>query len=832
MGAPAAGDCPQSRRTRPGRSFNVRAVADAPQLLFGSAVRVDVQAETTFGAFVRAQLLPRGIQGMVPDDASFASLLDEIWNADANQYLRQGVGDGDRGHAPAGDTTTATWCLYPDEWVYLPILEVQSPGWRIRRLTVSTSDAGRACDLIAQFCLEKDLVLPAVSGAPTSDATPAIPPDALEGYLYNSLLRRGLQSEFVYFYAASPLASNLDVPPSTPAGGVTTVNGRATPLWLPRFWHYIDRIRGIAGAHAGNARELHELSVDGRFVVAALGLLDKVLALYQRDCAPGPPPSGVLDATLQNIANAYSPDHGLTLDIDALRRALPDLRSKARRELVDTPAWPAIAHFNATLAQLKALETEDAFQEIYAQFDADRALYPRTAQAFQLALADFVNARSIDPDGDSAVLALLNAFLKGVAGDSPITKEIALAFSGAGIPQAAQARDEASAIANLTAFSVGNTPGPASLWVSLTRLGLVTSIGTFGPKAAGQTSSQWRASYRDYMARLAAASGITAATLAKLEGKAGITPNRQPGKLARAFASAAFGAEELAKKTQSGPWMTTGMGLLSLWGIYAGLKQVEDEKGGLGAYVMDGAAIAQAGGELAGAVVQVMGSPAVMTECSSIASFLGASFDAGKGMAMFRKLSEDLLGPALGTFVGLYGVAQVVQGATANGGVDWSKVGSGAGAFFQSAGYWADVLVTRQAKLLVTETAIEIAGVAVDAELLLGLGAAFNVAGIVVGVIVIAATHKDLVMKAAYALFTPGPQKWVDTVLKQLKVTKAIVTGSAALVNGISQAQAASDQSTYVTWMVGPDTEKALRALGLGDDDLSLLRSIPATPGG
>jgi hypothetical protein len=175
--------------------------------------------------------------------------------------------------------------------MYLPLVEVQSPGWRRHTVQVSTADTATACADIAQYAQERGLILPSTSGDAVEDAAPSIRPETLESYLYNSLLRAGQQADVAYFYAASPAAARIDAPPSTPAGGSSQVSGQATPSWLLAFWHVIDRIRHAAAAHAEAARELHNLPVDGRLVVAAIGLFDHVLAIYERERQPGPPPS-------------------------------------------------------------------------------------------------------------------------------------------------------------------------------------------------------------------------------------------------------------------------------------------------------------------------------------------------------------------------------------------------------------------------------------------------------------------------------------------------------------------------------------------------------------
>ena len=60
--------------------------------------------------------------------------------------------------------------------------------------------------------------------------------------------------------------------------------------------------------------------------------------------------------------------------------------------------------------------------------------------------------------------------------------------------------------------------------------------------------------------------------------------------------------------------------------------------------------------------------------------------------------------------------------------------------------------------------------------------------------------------------------------------SKAVTTGPDDMRSALADAKSSADSSTFVVWPIGDDTEKRLRAFGLGDDDLSLLRSIPVQP--
>jgi hypothetical protein len=182
---------------------------------------------------------------------------------------------------------------------------------------------------------------------------------------------------------------------------------------------------------------------------------------------------------------------------------------------------------------------------------------------------------------------------------------------------------------------------------------------------------------------------------------------------------------------------------------------------------------------------------------------------------------------------GASGIFQVAQGISDQ---DWNsgkwKVASGASSILMSLGYWVDVLVTNRAKAFALQLAAEdvVLGLG-STELLLGLGSAFNIAGILVGIIVIAATHQDQVMKIAYALFAPGPRKWVDTLLQQIGVTRVVAQASSGLKGAVANLQATADRGFFVTWVIRDSTLRELQALGLNDDDVGLLRSIPVQVG-
>jgi hypothetical protein len=529
---------------------------------------------------------------------------------------------------------------------------------------------------------------------------------------------------------------------------------------------------------------------------------------------------------LQSVADARSPDHGLTLDIRRLRAALPALRSKARQALVDAPSWPAIAHFHATLSNLTDIESDPGFAALYAQFDADRTRYPATEQAFQIAVADYVHARVVAPDSDGPATDLLKAFWDLQAGDSPMLQEIVAVFSGR-TQKYSQALDETTALANLTALSVGNTPGPSALWVSLSRLSLVVSIGSFDPQS-GQTGTAYRKAYRDYMARLANAAGITDSVLQELEEKARIKPSRLPGKIAKAFAAAAAGAEQIASEKQAGVAWTSGMSLINLWGILAGLRQYKlDRNHGKrwAVIALDFASTTQAGVGLAADVAQILATQADRAACDTTARALTVGFESARTGLFFGGVVK-LLGHVNGIFAGLFGFFTMYEGVT---NASQLETTSGLSSVLMSAGYWADVWVTSRAKaFVVQEASLTVAGTAIDADILLAAGSVLNVAGILIAVTLLAYTNQNALLAALRALSAPGPMKWVDAVLQQLGAALVIATAPSDVRAALAQVRDAANGSTFVTWPISDRVQNELRAWGATDNDLSMLRSIPA----
>jgi hypothetical protein len=160
------------------------------------------------------------------------------------------------------------------------------------------------------------------------------------------------------------------------------------------------------------------------------------------------------------------------------------------------------------------------------------------------------------------------------------------------------------------------------------------------------------------------------------------------------------------------------------------------------------------------------------------------------------------------------------------------EAGSGLSSVLMSAGYWADVWVTSRAKaFVVQEAALTVAGTAIDADILLAAGSVLNVAGILIAVILLAYTNQNAVLAAFRTLSSPGPRKWVDAVLQQVRAALVIATAPSDLRIALAQVCDAADRSTFVTWPMSDRVQNELRAWGATNDDLSILQSIPVLGG-
>lgn len=798
-------------------------------LVFDKPVRVD--SRTSIGDFVAGRLGSRSNGQVALDQVTVDALSEEIWSSEANTHLHQ----GDRRHART-DGKTSSLELLPDEWIYLPMQDVDAPDWQLQFIEVDTDNAATACTDVSQWALENGVLLPPVSGA-DPNGPPSIDAEVLKSYLFNSALRQGLTATNAYFYFAQQGSSSVDAAPTTPTGGSSQTNGVATPAWFLGFWHYIDRILDESRQHSRAFNALHDIISDGKTVVGLVDVLDRLMSVMDRVLAPPPPATGVFGRAAQAFGAAYSPDHGLTQDIADVHAKVRALRATAESDLVDNPTYPEVKNFQNSLARLSKIENEDAFKTLYAAFDAERQKYPATEQAFQVALAAYVQARTLDPSTAAVSKPFLDAFISGVAGASPMTQEIAKVFTA----DPKKKIDDATAIAMLT---VGGPPGPPSLWVVLTRLSFISSLRDLAVAPAKNKRGNARV-LKDYVEKLATASGVPKEKLQEWENR---PPQRAqtPSSEAKATAARVAAAEEVAAATQSGPKFMAALSVMNLWAIYSAFGSTEedvrkalaspddaarcwldagsDAVGGAAAganLTADVASLAVTGAKAEGALRAVN-----LLEQIFKPETVSAGLDR---VASIAKVAGDVAG-----FAALaLGALQIAQGLAAKDGVDRWKVAQGAGSIAIGIGYWLDVLVSRRAAQFVVEQGVkwgigEIATVAVGETVLLALGSIVTVAGILITIVAIAATHWDEIMAVLTAWATPGTRKFCEGFLKQLNTCHAVKAGPSSVRDAVDAALQASAKAVYVTW-AAPDSE--LAGLGLGESDLTLFKSIPVLVG-
>lgn len=801
--------------------------ADESTLVYRSAKRVD--AEITLGSFLAGQITPQLNAGVTLDADTLDALTTEVWHSDANTHLQRDAAAGGRPHQPSSDTKTSSLQLFPDEWIYLPVMEAASPDWQLQSVAVDTDDVGKACSLIGTWAVENKFLLP-MSGPTAPDAPPSIDPDTLKSYLLNSAFRQGLLAKNAFVYVTSPSAVTVDAAPTTPAGGVSPAPARATPAWLVPFWQYIDRMVDQAQQHRQAFEALHTILVEGKLVFGLTDLIDRVMSLMEREMAPPPPSPGVLGAMADGFAAGFSPDHGMRQNIADVHAKVRALRTAAKQDLVDNPTFPEIKQFDASLARLEALAQEPAFLQLYQAFDAERANYPQTETAFQIATAAYIDAWVLNPNAGDVISAVVDAYLQGKPGKSPITKEVAKVFNQ---PPRKYA-DDAAAIIALTA---GNAPGPPTLWVTVTKLAFVAEIQKIAvdPKAPRRGNPRV---LKDYMKKLVYASGVAEEVLEEWE--ADQPKSRMPPTVARAVARRMTATDEVVGRTQSGSGAMLGLSLLNLWAIYSAIATGFDDAGeaneaeNADEYVKKWLNVV---GDAAG------GSSALLGLSADVAKIALNRVTAKAAVATAPLLKEALekqivalgeLAGRFGFYVGFLGTATAVfQLYKSSKQQDtWGKVAAW-GNLAAAVGYWVDVIVSRYGVTIAVRLGLaEVGALAVGEAVLLTLGSVLTVVGILVTVVAIAATHWDDIMRVAYALFAPGTQKFVDTFLNQVGACRVVAIGPASVRSALAAAIDASSHAGYVTWSAPARVDDELRGLGLNDSDIKLLKSIPTPVGG
>jgi hypothetical protein len=793
--------------------------------IFSSPVKVpqpgnSTQDSVAFGDFVTSQLgLNFAFDSVALTVATLDAIFDEIWNADVNATLV--ATQGSRNHIPPSDSRTRSLELVPDEWVVLPAMPPPSVDWKLNALPVTSGDDVDAiCKMIVDWAAANDLTLPPLP-APSAPGN-AIDGDALSDIFFNAQLRRGTTADVVYFYAASGASTPVDLPPSTDAGGSVTVAVRATPDWLVPFWHYIDRLKAEAAVHSQAYDSLRNMVADGKVAVEALNVADNAMTLLEQQPLP-PLPTGFFGKVMDAYGRTKNPLLTQTLDIADFHAKLRALRDVASTEYVDNANFPQNAEFLTSLGKLSAIENEKAFSDLYTKFNAARASFPVTENAYQIACASYIVARVLHPESDPYWGNILDIFDKGMSGTTPVSQEVDLVFNGTVKKQIV---DDAAALTTLT---VGNAPGPWSLWLSLTKLSLIRQIQQV-PPGAGSAKNTIQ---RRYVSNLAKAMNIAESVLTEWDTEQsakGLTPSAQ----ARAVSARMRALDTKASSVHSGPGFVAVLSLLDLWAIYSAIGQAK--KDGRVDAVGDGLAGITAAAGLAGAVtqgLQQLGAAAADSTRTNLlgkaATILGSVFSSDEAMKSLDKLAR-FLGRAAAVGGAIVGVIQIAQGIRDS---DLAKIAAGSGAVLASIGFWVGEFATARAPILFARSATaEILGITFTEAGLVELGACFGLIGVLISLAALAATHWDVISAFLAKQVTPGTKQFIDVVLTQLKAAHVVSAGPASVRTALDAAVSAAAAAKFSVWLhdFGNTNDlptQKLRAIRMGPDDIQTFGLFP-----
>jgi len=801
--------------------------------IFGKAIRV--QDRMTLGEllFTRGRLRDLAV---TIDVTTLDALAEETWNAPANVHLRRMSPESARSHNPTSDTRISALEVLPDEWIYLPTPETPSPGWEIQRVQVDTDDAERAASLVTSWAEETGAGLPQKSASYKPGSPPSLDGDTLEGYLLNAPFRLHKKATYAYVYVATNVVMNLQVAPTTVAGGGTQNNGVATPEWLLLFWNYLDRIVAATDAHVRHFDALQTILGDAKAVVGLISSVDKYMTILEREHRPSPPPTGWVDRAVQAIGNAYNPDGGLSLDVAAAHASLKSLAGVAKKELVDNPHFAEIEAFKKSLAQVVAFADDKGFLSLYETFDAQRDRYPGTARAMETVCARYVQARALDKDALDVIKPYLDAFLLANKGTNPFTNEVAKIFEGK------NAKDYIDHAAGAAALTAGNAPGPMSLWVTLTKLSFLWEISKVVAAPKGRRLHKPKI-FRDYLQRLMRASGIPKSMFEAWEAELRTNPAKTPSVTVRAVHARFKAAEEVANKTQAGPRFLGALSILNLWGLYSAIYSRDEDLAKLAAEKdpakaaallfderLDTVNAAVAGVNLTASVTGFIALKADTKMAVRVATLVGKMLLRDGAVSLEKLAAVSTWAGHLAGVGGLVaGTMQLMQGLRDD---QWDKILGGSGAIAISIGYLVDVVVTRRLLMLAVRVGIvEIGSLVATEAVLLALGSVITFVGILACVVGLALSHWDEVERIAYQLFAPGTQKFVDTFLEQLAKIHVVQVGPDAVKAAIKASAEASKKAFYVPWRAPPRVDDELRALGFNDEELKFMKSKPVKVG-
>jgi hypothetical protein len=778
--------------------------------------------KVVFGDFVSDQLNLRASIGAISlTEATLDAIFDEIWNADVNAGLV--ATQGSRAHIPPSDSRTRSFELVPEEWVVLPIMPPTLPDWTLQALPVMAGDdIDATCTKIVAFCKASNLQLPPLPGPWVAGSN--ITADALRENFFNAQLRRGSTADVVYFFTADAAATPADVPPSTDAGGGVTVSVKATPDWLVPFLHYIDRMKAEAYAHSQAYESLRNLVADGKVAVEALNVADNAMTLLEGQVVPAPP-TNILGKALDRIGRSSYPLMTQKLDIADFHAKLRALRDLAQTEYVDNANFPQKVVFQSSLTALAGIENEAAFARHYAKFDAARAAYPVTAHAYQIACASYIAARVLHPDSDPYTGNILDVFDKGTAGTTPVSMEVTHIFNGT------TKMNDAAALAAMT---VGNAPGPSTLWLWLTKLSLIRQIKNVPPGAGGSPGSvNKNAVLFRYVRNLATSFGIPESTLTDwgtTQSKLGLTPTPE----ARAVSARMAALNGQASSVQSGPLWMAPLSLLDLWGLFSAMADAKKDHGLAAA--ADAGSAATSAANFVGAVSQglagVGDAAAASTRTGLLgkaATILGAVLGDATTLGMLTKTASvfGLIASFGGAIVGGIQIAQGIRDG------DLVKVAAGAGAVLTSFGFWIGEYATARAPLLFARSATaEILGITFTEVGLVELGACLGLIGVLISIVALAAMHWDAITTFVAKQVTPGARQFVDVLLAKLGGANVLSAGPAGVRTALDAAVAAAAAAKFSVWFHDFDQTDdlptlKLRAIRMSEDDIKIFGAWP-----
>jgi hypothetical protein len=753
-------------------------------MIIGQATRVPEQVRT-LRDFVVGALNLRHF-GVSPD--AIDALVDEIWNAPVNANLQK-VSREHRGGSKNGDLEVA-----PDEWVYLPF--APPDGYEVRRIDLpdGASSEQEICDKIRAQFAEVGMDFPGGH----------LTPEDLDNVLFNSALRTSAEATEAYFYVIPSIVVMSDVAPVTSAtpGSPTVAQAQATPDWLLPLWHWIDRLHLKSQQHAAVLQDLFDLCSEGKMMAMALTTVEKALTVLERECK-APTPTSLLD----RIGQALDPA-GRLFDISDFHTKLKALRDAAQQNYVDDCTFPLLGPFRAVCEELKKLDSDPDYLDVYQKFDKVRSRYPVTEHALDTVLAFYLSCRGFAPEGEDFA-AKIDKAVNGSPDNTPLFLEIAVVLKAA-----------ADNVVSPAASMVGNAPGPLSMLVAFGKLHLLWQLKT--PATAVVSVEQ-------YIARVATLAGVPAADIAAEVASSGVA-----GRQARIFMARIQATELAASGMQaSARWLTAVTFLDAVVFVSAACSTMNDikTKGWL-----DPSTFADAGG-------------AASAGAGTIAAVLQIRLGAKQGVVLALKQAgkieaSELMKVSVGNLTGMAkvcgrmvavfglvsGVMQIWQGIRDK---DAAGKWMGIGTVMVSLQMVLDFFFSRYAAQIGARVAVILAEVVAEetalavgsaaAAVLAGAGAVIAGIGVIIVLVCIIYKNREAIQAFLEHESTPGPARACAAYLKAVESSRAYVVGAAAVKTALRQASDALAHAIFVNYMP-PDRVKAeLKADGMSDEDLRVI---------